>query len=971
MNRRDFLIRSALLAAGGFVSAASPALAETAAKAAAAAGAAKAAGGQFSFDSDIYSQFRNPDIRYRPFARWWWNGNKVEAHELVRELRLLKEANIGGVEIYPVGLPEDTDDAGIPTLKWLSDEWIDMVTVTLDEADRLGMTCDLMVGTGWPYGGDFVPHEDRAQVVVVDAVKLTGPTVYETSAYSIFKRADPEATTPADSRTFELLSLSLVPDPLSSLDRVRDLSGQKDNDLIRVDVPAGDHYFYALVKVHDFAGVINGAPGGDGPFIDHMKKDVVQKYLDHMSDTIQKRIGPLAGRIRSFLTDSMELEGSNWTDSMADRFKERYGYDLMPYLPLMLWKTHRLGDVWEYSYGAQKSPELQEAIDRVRYDFETLKAEMLDERYTQTYCKWCNDQGAKSKGQAYGRGFFPLESSLHYDIPEGEAWTTNYLKHRLGEEMPNDDYRRGRGYVMINKYVSSAAHLTGKRVVSCEEMTNTYHVFNATLELLKVGSDQSIISGITQSIYHGFNYSPPAAPFPGWIRYGSYYNENNPWWPYFKYFNTYKARLATLLQNADMYTDIALLTPIPDLWTRYGVQTEPFPGPGPLAVPYTSLVWEAIHKHGGGCDYTSERVIAGSTVENGKLCYGPKQYGTLFLVGIEGIEPATLEKLHTFVQQGGRIFCIERYPSKSLGFVDYERRDREVRDWVEKLKGYPERFILLERPEGDDFYAWYPAMCEKYRIPHYLGFSSPDRYLMQNRYRTDDGTEILFFAYANRREPHRTEVRVGPEVAGGRYPWLLDTQSGERWRIPSEGGTFTLEFGPCDSYVVVFDKQKNGEPWRPLPAAGANAQRLEGWDVELRHGREGWTKSTRMQTLLDLRDTEFTSFMGTAVYRKRFDADELRGTVLNLGEVAGVSDVRLNGKELGVQWYGRRLYDLSGALEPGENELEVRVTTTMGNYMKTLTDNKIAQKWTNRKSKEQPQQSMGLLGPVTVYRNRA
>lgn len=54
-----------------------------------------------------------------------------------------------------------------------------------------------------------------------------------------------------------------------------------------------------------------------------------------------------------------------------------------------------------------------------------------------------------------------------------------------------------------------------------------------------------------------------------------------------------------------------------------------------------------------------------------------------------------------------------------------------------------------------------------------------------------------------------------------------------------------------------------------------------------------------MQTLLDLRDTEFTSFMGTAVYRKRFDADELRGTVLNLGEVAGVSDVRLNGKELG------------------------------------------------------------------------
>ena len=969
MDRRTFLIRSAMLAAGGLAVTMLPGVAEAAEMAEA---AAKAAGdGSLRFDAELYHRFANPDSVYRPFVRWWWNGDKVEPEELRRELRVMKAAGIGGVEINPIGIAEEDNDMGKRSLTWLSDEWIEALKATFDEAKKLDMTCDLIVGSGWPFGGEFLKGDERAQVVLIDAQKLEGPTTFEISRFAIFSTVDPGVTVPFPGRTFELLALKLVPDPMDGLEGVIDLSDQLGNEVISVNVPDGKYVFYALVKVNAFASVINGAPGAAGPILNHMDKQAVNKYLHHMSDTIQAKTGPLSAHIRSMFTDSMELEGCNWATDILEEFKKRRGYDIFPYLPFMMFKVGRLGDVSDYNYGAAKTPEFAAEIRRMRYDFELTKAELLRERFNRTYLDWCKELGVLSRAQAYGRGFFPLESSIGYDIPEGESWTTNWLKHRLGEEMGNEDYRRGRGYTMINKFVSSAAHLTGKRVVSCEEMTNTYHVFNATLELLKVGSDQSIISGITQSIYHGFNYSPPAAPFPGWIRYGSYYNENNPWWPYFKYFNTYKARLATLLQNADMYTDIALLTPIPDLWTRYGVQTEPFPGPGPLAVPYTSLVWEAIHKHGGGCDYTSERVIAGSTVENGKLCYGPKQYGTLFLVGIEGIEPATLEKLHTFVQQGGRIFCIERYPSKSLGFVDYERREREVRDWVEKLKGYPERFILLERPEGDDFYAWYPAMCEKYRIPHYLGFSSPDRYLMQNRYRTDDGTEILFFAYANRREPHRTEVRVGPEVAGGRYPWLLDTQSGERWRIPSEGGTFTLEFGPCDSYVVVFDKQKNGEPWRPLPAAGANAQRLEGWAVELRHGREGWTKSTRMQTLLDLRDTEFTSFMGTAVYRKRFDADELRGTVLNLGEVAGVSDVRLNGKELGVQWYGRRLYDLSGALEPGENELEVRVTTTMGNYMKTLTDNKIAQKWTNRKSKEQPQQSMGLLGPVTVYRNRA
>lgn len=285
-----------------------------------------------------------------------------------------------------------------------------------------------------------------------------------------------------------------------------------------------------------------------------------------MSDTIQKKIGPLSNHLRALFTDSMELEGCNWCEDFADEFKKRRGYDLMPYLPFTMFKVGRLGAVVDEKYGVTKSPEFEEIIRRVRFDFEYTKAELLYERFTETYLEWCREQNVKSRAQAYGRGFFPLETSLGYDIPEGESWTTNWLRHKLGEEMSDQDYRRGRGYTMINKYVSSAAHLTGKRVVSCEEMTNTYLVFNATLELLKIGSDQAIMSGITHSIWHGFNYSPPEAPFPGWVQYGSYYNENNNWWPYFKYLNQYKARISSLLQQADMYTDMAILPANYDMW---------------------------------------------------------------------------------------------------------------------------------------------------------------------------------------------------------------------------------------------------------------------------------------------------------------------------------------------------------------------------------------------------------------------
>ena len=277
-----------------------------------------------------------------------------------------------------------------------------------------------------------------------------------------------------------------------------------------------------------------------------------------------------------------------------------------------MFKMGRLGDVSEYRFGAEKTPEFENLVQRARYDFEITRMELNYERYTRTFLAWCKEKGVKARAQAYGRGFWPLDSSLGYDIPEGESWTTNWLKHRLGEEMGDDDYRRGRGYTMVNKYVSSAAHLAGKRIVSAEEMTNTYKVFNVPLEFIKVGSDMAAFSGITHSVWHGFNYSPLDAPFPGWVQYGTFHNERNTWWPFVKHLNDYRARLSAILQNTDMVTDIAILPPNGDLWSELGAQNEPFPAA--LNISYTSLIWEAVHKNGGGADYVSEGILRDANV---------------------------------------------------------------------------------------------------------------------------------------------------------------------------------------------------------------------------------------------------------------------------------------------------------------------------------------------------------------------
>lgn len=924
---------------------------------------------QASSGNTYYDQFRNPEAKYRPFVRWWWNGDKVNADELRRELHLLKDAGIGGVEINPVGFPGGADDLGIPSISWLSEEWINMLKVAFDQASKLDMTCDLIVGSGWPFGGEFLEGDERGQVMVIGVEKVTGPQEYTTSVFSLLKEADPAISKPYSGRIPHLISLQLVPDPVGSLDEVIDLSDKiNEKEAFTVQIPEGKYALYALVRIDSFGAVISGAPGAQGPTLNHLDSTAVKKYLNHMSDAIQAQLGPLAQYIRSLFTDSMELEGANWSSDFAAEFKKRRGYDIMPYLQYTMFKTGGMGNVLDYHYGVEMTPKFKEMIDRMRYDVELTKAEMFRDRFTIPYTNWCRQLGVKSRAQAYGRGFFPLESGMYYDIPEGESWTTNWLQHRIGEEMSNEEYRAGRAYTMVNKYITSAAHLTGKRLISAEEMTNTYRVFNATPEFLKIGSDQNAQVGITHSVWHGFNYSPPEAPFPGWVRYGSYYSEKNNWWRYFNCLNTHRARVASQLQNADMYADIAILMPVSDMWTTMGMQNEPFPSS--INKPYQSLVWEAMNKNGNGTDYISEPLICASTISDGMLHYGPRSYKNLFLVGVESMNPETLAKLYEFAQQGGRIFCVETVPCKSLGWNNHEERDAEVKAWIEKLQAMPEQFIHLEKPADNDFITWYAGVQKQYDITPTVQIESPDPFVMANLFVRDDDSRIYFFTNTHLHNSHQTKL-VFPQEVTRMNAWVWNLDNGERYRLPldKEGG-YTLDLGPADARMIVFDRDNNKKApvWAPLPTSGTDSQTLTGWGLEFHHSLEHWIKTATADTLKDLKETEWKSFTGDVVYRTDVEVDDPEGMVLNLGKVYGVASLKVNGIDCGTSWYGRRIYDLSNVLHKGWNRIEVTVTTTMGNYMQTWKDNKLAQQWTNRPGRPQPVQSMGIAGPVTLYR---
>ena len=929
----------------------------------------------------LYEAFRQPSSEYHPFVRWWWNGDKVEANELVREMRLLKEAGIGGVEINPIAFPSYCDSIGKPSLQWLSPEWIDMLKVCFDEAKQLDMTCDLLVGSGWPFGAEFLNEDERAQIVVNYAETVTGPTTLTIISDSLCTKSMPKVSSPYKGNTKELMLLRLYPNPASSIEEGIDV-WQADS-IFTVEVPEGEYTLAALVKINGFLEVINGAPGAAGPVLDHFNAEAVNRYLYNMSDKIEAQIGPLKGNIRALFTDSMELEGANCTSDMAEEFQQRYGYDITDYLPFVLFKIGSMGSALNYDPVVPVTEAFQKEIQRARYDFEDFKAQLMTKRFTNTYINWCHQLGVKARAQAYGRGFNPLENAMGYDIPEGESWTTNWLKHKPGEEMSESDYRRGRAYTMVNKFVSSAAHLAGNRTVSCEEMTNTYTVFNMSLDQLKVGGDQSAMSGVTHSVFHGFNYSPNLeVAFPGWLRYGAFYSERNNWWPYFHLYNDYKARLSYALQHSTYYADIAILNPENDMWSTIGMQNEPFPNT--TRAPYKTMIWEAINKCGGGVDYVSENIISQSEIKKGNLCFNKRKYNTLLLIDVESLHPETAEQLLHFVETGGKIVCIDTIPYQSLGLSEnYVKRDSIVKATMEKVMQHNNRFVFVEPPK-EGFIPWYDSLMYVENLPHYLDIETPDPFVMQNRYTTDDGSEMVLLSNSHRYNAHQTKITFSKALTHRRQAQIWDIQTGERFALPlDENDSYAFDLGPVESVLIVFEKSKpqNLPIWQPLHQAIKEMPTTDlskDWDIILCHSLLHDTTIAHFDTLFDLKDSEaYQHFCGTIVYRKTINlsiaVSHNVSTILDLGLVEGVSEVFLNGQSLGVQYFGRRHYDLSEAVHEGQNDLEIRVTTTMGNYLKTISREENPTTWlyVNHPKRNQPLQAMGLIGPVKLYREKA
>jgi len=907
-------------------------------------------------DLDQYFKgFQNPPASSRVFVRWWWNGNRLEASEILRELDVMKKAGIGGVEINPIAFPANEDPMGIESLTIFEEPWMEMLEVALRGARERGMICDMIVGSGWPFGGEFLKKEEQSQLVTIETKELAGGATYQFTVDELLESVDPEIGYKNDKVYRDLMMLRLLPAKTEAFVEGEDLMKQISGDELSFTTPEGQWVLYYVVKLTGYMSVINGSPGAAGPVLNHYNAAATEAYLNRISGFITEKIGDMGAYIRAMFCDSMELEGANWNDDLLEEFEDRRGYSLRPYFPFVLKKVGHMGNPLDEEYGTRFPAEVVQMLKRVELDFYRTRIELFKERFIDTFSEWCHRNHVHSRMQAYGRGMHPLEASMAIDIPEGETW----LYKEVGREYP-DTGPVGRAPRMCNKYVASGANLAGKKLVSCEEITNTSMAFMATLENIKVAGDQSNLSGVNHSILHGYNYSPPEVPFPGWIRYGTYFNERNTWWPYFRLWSDYKARLSYLLQNAIPKANVAILQPLTDLWLKEGPQRDPFPQKSYPA--YQHNLWEVIHQNGGACDYVSESIIRDSVMQNGSMSYGARSYKVILLPEIETLDPDTALALADFASAGGWVVFIGKQAFKSASFLQMDQQDARVKELVEDMAGKSEgRVLVYPAPDGD-LLAWYGKLQKDLGIEPFVSLNKPSVHLNQCSYRLG-GHELFFMANSSLTEEISVEAEF--QVDSSLYPWRWDPETGEKSPCSTLGSRnrLAISLPRASSMLIVFEEGGGEQPAGKPESNSGDPTLLAGpWDLQLQH-INGEQQAVTLEELENLTDKSWGKhFAGTVVYEKKFHIDGYLPQGIDLGDVQGVTEVSLNGISLGTRWYGSQIYDPGSALKPGENLLSIKLTTITGNYLKGLTDHQVAQRWTSH----QDYYPVGILGPVRL-----
>jgi len=557
----------------------------------------------------------------------------------------------------------------------------------------------------------------------------------------------------------ESAGLSIKPDAVLDISKSMAADGT-----LTWDVPAGDWIVMRTAMTPTGARNAPAPPEATGYEVDKMNRVPLRAHFDAYVGNLLKRM-PAAERKswKHVVADSYEVGSQNWTDGLAADFQKRYGYDPMPFLPVMTGRV--VGSV--------------DQSDRFLWDLRRIVADRMGVDYVGGLSDLCRENGLKMWLENYGHWGFPAEF-LQYgslcDEIAGEFWvgTGDFLN-------PKDTYYLGR-YEL--RAASSAANIYGKPITWAESFTGGPAFINSPRSLKALG-DWAFCQGINQYVLHVNIHQPTDQKPPGVNSvFGTEFNRNNTWFEQSKAWIDYQRRSTVLLQSGKHVADVAYFIS-EDAPKFTGSQQPPLP-PG---FDYDFINGDVI-----------EHRLA---VKDGRLVLPDgMSFRVLALPESATMRPELLKKIGELVKAGATV--VGTPPSRSPSLGNFPKCDTEVQALARAIWGDADLKQPGEHPFGKGRVIWGKTLDTIFAE---LGLK-PDFESSQNLgfiHRHSDSEDIYFVANQKEEAMATTAAfRVGdkaPEL------WWPDSGRIERpavYEVADGVVRLPLSFGPAGSVFVVF-----------------------------------------------------------------------------------------------------------------------------------------------------------------------
>jgi hypothetical protein len=816
---------------------------------------------------------------------------------------------------------------------YLSPAWVQLLRHTVTQARRLGMAVDMPPGSGWRTGGPSVPVDESSA-----SIRVTTDSVRADGSWSM---------DPAGRHVDAVVAVS-------DAGQVVPIARRAPNGPLQWRAPAGKWTIYVAETRQPVDDVKRPAPGGEGRAIDPFSRRSVDDFLAQYA----KRIAALPrGAIRSWFHDSYEYSG-NGSPELLDTFQRLRGYDLALHLPALLGR----GD--------------SDEVARVKSDYRETLSDMLLANFLRPLTAWSHARGGLGRNQAHGSPGNILDLYAAADIPETEIFG------------PLDTTDAS---TLINKFASSAAHLTGKRLASAESFTWLEEHFSVSLDEVKRAADGLFLGGINHLIYHGTAYSPKDAAWPGWEFYASAeFNPRNAFWRDLPAFNRYVARVQSVLQEGTPDDDVLLYWPVWDNWhdpagmrVDFGVRDVDH-GTAWLGGKPAGAVAKGLIHAGVAFDYVSDRLLAERvTAPNGILSAGGASYSAIVVPRTDHMPPETLERLLALARAGATVMFVEGLPKDVPGLARLAERRAALATAVHGVslgaadasgvrRATVGRGVVLV---GDRLLALLAAAgIRREALVDHQGL----RFI---RRRTATG-RTYFLSHAG------TEPVDGfiPLLTNAASVAILDPLTGRAGmartrRAPGGVMEVDVQLAPGQSVILrTFDRPVRGAAWTYLAPSGMPVAVRGPWSVTFVEGGPALPAPFTSDSLVSWAgrgDAEADRFAGTARYTARFDDPGVTDDyLLDLGRVESNARVRLNGRDLGTL-FSSPFQVRTGQLRPRGNVLEVEVTNLSANRIRDLDRRHVPWKifhdinyvgldYKPFDASQWPIRPSGLLGPVVL-----